>query len=84
MVSSREPELLLYFSPIAVESMFTFIDNVAERTEEQKGKDNPPFEAQGEETGDARDSLSLMRNGFTTERGLGELRWVKARNYWCG
>jgi hypothetical protein len=47
--------------------MFTFIDNVAERTEEQRGKDNAPFEAPGEETGDARDSLSLMRNGFTTE-----------------
>jgi hypothetical protein len=34
---------------------------------EEKGKDNAPFEDQGEETGDARDSLSLRRNGFNTE-----------------
>jgi site-specific recombinase XerD len=43
--------------------------------------------------GDARDSPSLRRNGFTTELtkvgtlragGLGELCWVKARNYCVG
>lgn len=37
--------------PFAVESISTFIDNVAKRREEQKGKDNAPFEAQGEGPG---------------------------------
>jgi len=36
--SSRrgKAELLLYFSPFAVESMFAFIDNVAERRKKKR------------------------------------------------
>jgi len=36
--SSRrgKPELLLYFPPFAVESMFAFIDNVAERRKKKR------------------------------------------------
>jgi hypothetical protein len=42
----------------------------------RKGKDNAPFKAQGEETGDARDSLSLRPNGFTRE--FTEVRTLRA------
>jgi len=54
--------------------------------ERRKGKNNAPLEAQGKRQGDARDSLSVRRAGFTaelTEVGTlsGELYRVKARNY---
>jgi hypothetical protein len=46
-----------------VESLFAFIDNVAERRKMKREKIMHPSKRQG----DARDSLSLRRNGFTTE-----------------
>ena len=60
---------------------------------EEKGKYNAPFEAQGEETGRCQRFAEFEADGFATEftkvgtlkaRGLGELCWVKARNYCVG
>jgi hypothetical protein len=63
--SRREKaELLLYFSPFAVESMFAFIDNVAERRKKKTEKITHPSRLRVKRRGD---SLSLRRNGFTTE-----------------
>src|SRR5450631_3949393 len=62
--SSRcgKAELLLYFSPFAVESMFAFIDNVAERRKKKREKITHPSRLRVKRRGDARDSLSLRRN----------------------
>ena len=66
--SRREKaELLLYFSPFAVESMFAFIDNVAERRKKKTEKITHPSRLRVKRRGDASDSLSLRRNGFATE-----------------
>ena len=66
--SRREKaELLLYLSPFAVESMFAFIDNVAERRKKKREKLTHPSRLRVKRRGDARDSLSLRRNEFTTE-----------------
>ena len=73
--------------------MFAFIDNVAERRKKKRQKIAHRSRFRVKRRGDARDSLSLRRNGFTTELtkvgtlragGLGEPCWVKARNYCVG
>jgi hypothetical protein len=47
--------------------MFAFIDNVAERRKKKREKITQPSRLRVKRQGDARDSLSLRRNGFTTE-----------------
>ena len=79
--------------PFAVEWMFAFIDNVAERRKKKREKITHPSRLRVKRQGDARDSLSLRRNGFTTEfTEVGTLRvgrvggacWVEAGNYCVG
>jgi hypothetical protein len=50
-----------------VESLFAFIDNVAERRKMKREKITHPSRLGVKRQGDARDSLSLRRNGSTTE-----------------
>jgi hypothetical protein len=47
--------------------MFAFIDNVAERRKKKREKVTYPSRLRVKRRGDARDSLSLRRNEFTTE-----------------
>jgi hypothetical protein len=47
--------------------MFAFIDNVAERRRKKREKITHPSRLRVKRRGDARDSLSSRRNGFTTE-----------------
>jgi hypothetical protein len=47
--------------------MFAFIDNVAERRKKKREKITHPSKLRVKRPGDARDSLSLRRNGFTTD-----------------
>jgi hypothetical protein len=47
--------------------MFAFIDNVAERRDKKREKITHPSRLRVKRRRDARDSLSLRRNGFTTE-----------------
>jgi hypothetical protein len=47
--------------------MFAFIDNVAERRKKKREKLTHPARLRVKRRGDARDSLSLRRNEFTTE-----------------
>jgi hypothetical protein len=47
--------------------MFAFIDNVAERRKKKREKITHPSRLRVKRRGDARDSLSLRRNEFTTE-----------------
>jgi hypothetical protein len=47
--------------------MFAFIDNVAERRKKKREKITHPSRRRVKRRGDARDSLSLRRNGFTIE-----------------
>jgi hypothetical protein len=47
--------------------MFAFIDNVVERRKKKREKTTYPSRLRAKRRGDARDSLSLRRNGFTTE-----------------
>ena len=55
--------------------MFTFIDNVAELREEQREKITHASKLRVKRLGDARVSLSLRRNDFTTE--LAEVRALR-------
>jgi hypothetical protein len=75
LIARRKAELLLYFSPFALESMFAFIDSVAERRKKRRERITHPSRLRVKVRGDARDSLSLRRNGFTTEfREVGTLK----------
>jgi hypothetical protein len=47
--------------------MFAFIDNVAERGKKKREKITHPSSLRVKRRGDARDSLSLRQNGFSTE-----------------
>src|SRR5258708_37689770 len=53
--------------PSAVESMFAFIDNVAERRKKKREKITHPSRLRVKRQRDASDSLSCRRNGCTTE-----------------
>jgi hypothetical protein len=53
--------------PSAVESMFAFIDNVAERRKKKREKITHPSRLKVKRQEAARDLLSLRRNGFTTK-----------------
>jgi hypothetical protein len=50
-----------------VESRLAFIDNVAERRKKKTEKITHPLRLRVRRHGDARDSLSLRRNGFTPD-----------------